>query len=48
MFFSSSDDFDQLDGRLFARARSLERELKKTARAMHRRREDARQRLPAL
>lgn len=47
MFFSSSDDFDQLDGRLFARARSLERELKKTARAMQRR-EDARQRLPAL
>ena len=29
MFFSSSDDFDALDGRLFPRARALERELKR-------------------
>lgn len=33
MFFSSSDRFDALDGRLFPRARALERELKRTARA---------------
>lgn len=32
MFFSSNDDFDALDGRLFRRARMLERELKKVAR----------------
>ena len=32
MFFSSSDRFDALDGRLFPRARALERELKKIAR----------------
>lgn len=29
MFFSSNDDFDALDGRLFPRARALERELRK-------------------
>lgn len=32
MFFSSSDDFDELDGRLFPRARGLERELRKVGR----------------
>jgi len=32
MFFSSGGDFDQLDGRLFPRARALERELKRVAR----------------
>ena len=32
MFFSSSDHFDALDGRLFPRARALERELKKIGR----------------
>lgn len=32
MFFSSSDIFDELDGRLFPRARAIERELKKAAR----------------
>ena len=31
MFFSSSDDFDELDGKLFHRARALERQLKKVA-----------------
>ena len=37
MFFSSSDRFDQLDGRLFRRARALERELAKVARKQQRR-----------
>jgi hypothetical protein len=31
MFFSSSDDFDALDGRLFPRARAIERQLRKIA-----------------
>jgi len=33
MFFSSNDDFEQLDGRLFPRARAIERQLRKVARA---------------
>jgi len=33
MFFSSSDDFEELDGRLFRRVRALERELRKQSRA---------------
>jgi hypothetical protein len=45
MFFSSSDDFDRLDGRLFRRARAIERELKKVARANARRRAGAAERL---
>ncbi|HYX47065.1 MAG TPA: hypothetical protein VE820_09630 [Sphingomicrobium sp.] len=32
MFFSSNDDFDELDGRLFPRARAIERQLRKVAR----------------
>lgn len=32
MFYASSDDFNQMDGRLFPRARAIERELKKIAR----------------
>jgi len=47
MFFSSNDDFDGIDGRLFPRARALERELRKVARANGRRNESRRQRLPA-
>jgi hypothetical protein len=31
MFFSSVDKFDQLDGRLFPRARAIERQLAKVA-----------------
>jgi hypothetical protein len=31
MFFSSSEDFDELDGRLFRRARAIERQLQRTA-----------------
>jgi hypothetical protein len=36
MFFSSSDDFDALDGRLFPRVRAMERELRKLSRAKRR------------
>jgi hypothetical protein len=36
MFFSSSDDFDVLDGRLFPRARAIERQLKKIAKRKRR------------
>jgi hypothetical protein len=31
MFYSSSDEFSQMDGRLFPRARAIERELKRVA-----------------
>lgn len=47
MFFSSSDIFDELDGRLFPRARSIERELKKAARRHGRRRAVHQRLLPA-
>ena len=33
MFFSSNADFDALDGRVFPRARAIERQLKKVARS---------------
>jgi hypothetical protein len=33
MFFSASDRFDELDGRLFPRARALERALRNVGRA---------------
>lgn len=33
MFFSSDDRFDPLDGRLYPRARAIERALKKAAKA---------------
>ena len=33
MFFSSVDRFDALDGRVFPRARAIERQLKKVARS---------------
>lgn len=36
MFYASDDDFDQMDGQLFPRARVIERHLKRMAR--HRRR----------
>lgn len=36
MFFASSDRFEAMDGRLFPRARALERELKKVARQRRR------------
>jgi hypothetical protein len=32
MFYASTDDFDELNGRVFPRARAIERELKKVAR----------------
>ncbi|HEY7006556.1 MAG TPA: hypothetical protein VH392_08745 [Sphingomicrobium sp.] len=31
MFYASSDRFEEMDGRLFPRARSIERELRKVA-----------------
>jgi len=31
MFYSSRDEFSQMDGRLFPRARAIERELKRVA-----------------
>jgi hypothetical protein len=43
MFFSSSDQFNDIDGRVFRRVRSLERELGRAAR--RRRRAAARERL---
>jgi hypothetical protein len=32
MFCASDDDFDEMDGRLFPRARAIERQLRKIAR----------------
>ena len=43
MFFSSNDDFNDIDGRVFRRVRALERELSRAA--GHSRRAAARQRL---
>jgi hypothetical protein len=45
MFFSSSEDFDELDGRLFPRAKAIERQLKKVARTRRRRKAGAAKRL---
>jgi hypothetical protein len=39
IFYACHDDFDEMDGRIFPRVRTIERHLEKTAR----RREDARQ-----
>lgn len=36
MFYASSDEFNQMDGRLFPRARAIERELKRIARRRRR------------
>jgi hypothetical protein len=36
MFYASDDRFDAMDGRLFRRARAIERELKKTAKRKQR------------
>jgi hypothetical protein len=36
MFYSSDDDFNEMDGRLFRRARAIERQLKKVARRRRR------------
>lgn len=38
IFYSSNDNFDGLDGRLFPRIRAMERELRKEARRKPRRR----------
>jgi hypothetical protein len=42
-FFSSTDDFGALDGRLFPRVRAMERELRKMARSKGRRRSAGRE-----
>ena len=31
MFYASDDEFDEMDGRIFTRARAIERQLKKVA-----------------
>lgn len=36
MFYASDDDFDDMDGRLFARARGIERQLRKIAKRRRR------------
>lgn len=48
MFYSSVDDFEELDGRLFPRARAIERQLKKVARSSRRRGAGLRTILPAI
>ena len=45
MFFASSDDFNDIDGRVFRRVRALERELSRVVR--RKRRAGARERLSA-
>jgi hypothetical protein len=37
MFFASNDDFEAIDGRVFPRARAIERQLRKVARNRRRR-----------
>jgi len=48
IFYSSIDRFDELDGRLFPRARAIERELRRVARRNRRRAPAIPERLPAL
>lgn len=48
MFFSSTDQFEPLDGRVFKRARSIERQLKKIARMKPRHAHPAHVQLPAF
>lgn len=47
MFFASVDEFNELEGRVFRRARAIERQLQKVARAKRRRR-PVRRALPAI
>lgn len=47
IFYSSSDEFGELDGHLFPRARAIERQLKKVARN-RRRNAGAPRQLPAM
>lgn len=37
MFFASNEDFEEIDGRVFPRARAIERQLRKVARNRRRR-----------
>ena len=36
IFYASNDDFNEMDGRIFPRARSIERQLKKVAKRKRR------------
>ena len=36
MFYASDDDFDEMDGRMFVRARAIERQLERVARRRER------------
>jgi hypothetical protein len=36
MFFASNEDFEEVDGRVFPRARAIERQLRKVARGRRR------------
>ena len=45
MFFSSNQDFDELDGCLFPRAKAIERQLRKVARTKRHRAAVAHERL---
>jgi hypothetical protein len=47
MFYASHDDFNEMDGRLFRRARTIERHLRKVAKR-HRRSGQKVQTMPAL
>ena len=48
IFYSSREDFDSMDGRLFRRARAIERELRRVARRNRRLTRSAPERLPAV
>ena len=48
IFYSSDDDFEELDGRLFRRARAIERELRRVGRRNRRRGRFRRERLSAF
>lgn len=48
IFYSSREDFEELDGRLFRRARAIERELRRVGRRNRRRAAGIGDRLPAV
>jgi len=48
IFYSSKDDFEELDGRLFRRARAIERELRRVARRKHKSARSLAERLHAV
>lgn len=48
MFFSSDERFGEMDGRLFRRARAIERELRRVARRKHKSTRSLAERLHAV